>query len=110
MSSWNDFFVKNSKLISHIYNQLRNTQYIPPVENDEPYDNENEIDIAISTKKTNIAPPKLLRNIYANLENHVKAYKSISNHHLDRWLDEGIFLCNFCFTRPRFQSTPMMNN
>jgi len=25
---------------------------------------------------------------------------------LDQWLDEGIFLCNFCFTRPRFQSTP----
>ena len=105
---------------------MRNIQYIPPVKNvfkifsyidlekvkvvivgDEPYNNENEIsDIAIATKKTNIVPPKLLRNIYANLENHVKAYKPISNHHLDQWLDEGIFLCNFCFTRPRFQSTP----
>ncbi|ORY22087.1 DNA glycosylase [Neocallimastix californiae] len=126
MSSWNYFFVKNSKSISHIYNQLRNIQYIPPVKNvfkifsyidlekvkvvivgDEPYNNENEIsDIAIATKKTNIVPPKLLRNIYANLENHIKAYKPISNHHFDQWLDEGIFLCNFCFTRPRFQSTP----
>jgi len=104
---------------------LRNTQYIPLVENvfkifsyidlekvkvvivgNEPYDNENEIcDIAIAAKKTNIVPPKLLRNIYANLENYVKAYKPISNH-LDRRLDERIFLCNFCFTRPRFQSAP----
>ena len=33
MSSWNDFFIKNSKLISHIYNQLKNTYYSPPIEN-----------------------------------------------------------------------------
>jgi len=42
---------------------------------DEPYDNENEIsDIAIATKKKNIVPPKLLRNIYANLERLINQY------------------------------------
>jgi len=54
----------------------------------------NEIsDIAIATKKRQIlCLPNFWEIFYANLENHVKAYKPISNHHLDRWLDEGNIL------------------
>ncbi|ORY28566.1 hypothetical protein LY90DRAFT_513120 [Neocallimastix californiae] len=80
------FIYSRNNLISKsffINNLSRLAQYIPPVENkklkslslDEPYDNENEIsDIAIATKKKNIVPPKLLRNIYANLERLINQY------------------------------------
>jgi len=33
----------------------------------------------------------------------------INQYPITTWIDglmKGIFLCNFCFTRPRFQSTP----
>ena len=30
--SWNDFFFMNSKIILHIYNQLKNTYCTPPLE------------------------------------------------------------------------------
>ena len=115
--SWDDFFVNNSKLILHIYNQLKSTYCTPPMEDvfgifkyiqlenvkvvmigDKPYKKSRDIsDIAFGTK--NINPPMLLERIYENLEKTVVSFKRPFNNHLDRWLQNGIFLCNFCFTR-----------
>ena len=53
---------------------------------------------------------KVVQNTYANLENKVRSYKPINNHHLDRWLNEGIILCNFCFTNTLFQSISTISN
>ncbi|ORX42751.1 DNA glycosylase [Piromyces finnis] len=117
--SWDDFFIKNSKLVLHIYNQLRNTYFTPPLEDvfgvfkyvqlneikvvmigDIPYKSTRDIsDIAFGTKVSNHQPPLLLERIYANLENTVSTFQRPFNHHLDKWLKNGIFLCNFCFTR-----------
>ncbi|KAG4098312.1 hypothetical protein H8356DRAFT_1424660 [Neocallimastix lanati (nom. inval.)] len=52
----------------------------------------------------------IIQNTYANLENKVRSYKPINNHHLDRWLNEGIILCKFCFTNPLFQSISTISN
>ncbi|KAL6594742.1 hypothetical protein U3516DRAFT_788125 [Neocallimastix sp. 'constans'] len=52
----------------------------------------------------------IIQNTYANLENKVRSYKPINNHHLDRWLNEGIILCNFCFTNTLFQSISTISN
>ena len=115
--SWNDFFFMNSKIILHIYNQLKNTYYTPPMEDvfgifryvqledikvvmigDKPYKNSRDItDIAFGTK--NIKPPLLLERIFENLESTVVGFNRPYNNHLDKWLKNGIFLCNFCFTR-----------
>ena len=116
--SWNDFFFMNSKIILHIYNQLKNTCCTPPLEDvfgifkyvqlkdikvvmigDKPYKSSRDItDIAFGTKNAN--PPEVLKRIYENLEKTVISFKRPFNNHLDRWLHNGIFLCNFCFTRP----------
>jgi len=44
--------------------------------------------------------PLLLKRIYENLK---KKKKNLFNHpfnnYLNMWLNHGIFLCNFCFTR-----------
>ena len=116
--SWNDFFFMNSKFILHIYNQLKNTCCTPPLEDvfgifkyvqlkdikvvmigDKPYKSSRDItDIAFGTKNAN--PPEVLKRIYENLEKTVISFKRPFNNHLDRWLHNGIFLCNFCFTRP----------
>ena len=116
--SWNDFFVNNSKLILYIYNQLKTTYCTPPLEDvfgifkyvqlkdikvvmigDKPYKSSRDItDIAFGTKNAN--PPEVLKRIYENLEKTVISFKRPFNNHLDRWLHNGIFLCNFCFTRP----------
>jgi len=65
---------------------------------DKPYKNSRDIsDIAFGTK--NINPPMLLEKIYENLEKTDVSFKRPFNNHLDRWLQNGIFLCNFCFTR-----------
>ncbi|ORX42669.1 DNA glycosylase, partial [Piromyces finnis] len=95
----------------------KNTYYYPSIENvfgvfkyikledikvvmvgDKPYEKQYDIcDIAFGTK--NNEPPVLLERIYANLESTVKSFKRPLNHHLDKWLNNGIFLCNFCFTQ-----------
>ena len=122
--SWNDFFFMNSKLILHIYNQLKNTYCTPPLEDvfgifkyvqlkdikvvmigDKPYKSSREItDVVFGTKNTN--PPELLKRIYENLEKTIVSFKRPFNNHLDRWLHNGIFLCNFCFTRPVADPVP----
>ncbi|ORX73458.1 DNA glycosylase [Anaeromyces robustus] len=122
--SWNDFFIKNSKLVNHIYNQLKTTNYTPPIENifgifkhmsleevkvvmigDQPYQSASDVcDIAFGTN--NPETPSLLKHIFENMEKTVASFNRPMTNHLDRWLKDGIFLCNFCFTRPTYGSTP----
>jgi len=124
MSSWDDFFIKNSKLVAHIYNQLKDTQYIPPIEEvfgifkrvslndvkivmvgDSPYSRNSDVcNIAFATKDRE--PTALLNAIYQNLQNTVSSYKPMNDNQLNRWVDSGVFLCNFCFTRPTFDEMP----
>ncbi|KAG4082233.1 DNA glycosylase [Neocallimastix lanati (nom. inval.)] len=122
--SWNDFFIKNSKLINHILNQLKTTYYTPPLEHifaifkyiplekvkvvmigDEPYQKScDRSDIAFATR--NSTPPLLLKRIFQNMESTVTSFKRPIDYHLDQWLKNGIFLCNFCFTRPVVDTIP----
>ena len=96
---------------------MKNTYFTPPMEDvfgifryvqlkdikvvmigDKPYKNSRDItDIAFGTK--NINPPLLLERIYENLKETVVSFRRPFNNHLDKWLQSGIFLCNFCFTR-----------
>ena len=96
---------------------MKNTYFTPPIEDvfgifkyvqlkdikvvmigDKPYKNSRDIsDIAFGTRNTN--PPLLLERIYENLKETVVSFKRPFNNHLDKWLQNGVFLCNFCFTR-----------
>ncbi|ORX59265.1 DNA glycosylase, partial [Piromyces finnis] len=72
---------------------------------DMPYKNIRDVsDIDFGTR--NSSPPLLLERIYKNLENTVVPFQRPYNHHLDKWLANGIFLCNFCFTRTIADSLP----
>ncbi|ORX41321.1 hypothetical protein BCR36DRAFT_375406 [Piromyces finnis] len=92
--SWDNFFIKNSKLVLHIYNQLKNTYFTPLLEDvfrifkyvqlsdikvvmigDMPYKNTRDIsDIAFGTR--NCDPPLLLESLYKNLEDTVALSKT----------------------------------
>ena len=72
---------------------------------DKPYKNSRDIsDVAFGTR--NVNPPLLLERIYENLESTVVSFKRPYHHHLDKWLENGIFLCNFCFTRTITEPVP----
>ena len=103
---------------------MKNTFYNPPLENvfaifnyvplddvkvvligDMPYENRNDLsDIAFATN--NAYPTELLKRIYVQLEDNVASFKRPLINHLRTWLDQGIFLCNFCFTRPLTDPVP----
>ena len=54
-------------------------------------------DIAFATNNRNST--KLLNRIFENLENNVEEFKQRPSNNLIEWTNNGIFLCNFCFTR-----------
>ncbi|KAG4081643.1 hypothetical protein H8356DRAFT_1340710, partial [Neocallimastix lanati (nom. inval.)] len=72
---------------------------------DEPYQKScDRSDIAFATR--NSTPPLLLKRIFQNMESTVTSFKRPIDYHLDQWLKNGIFLCNFCFTRPVVDTIP----
>ena len=95
--SWNDFFIKNSKLINHISHQLKTTYYTSPLENifaifkyiplekvkvvmigDEPYQKSYDIsNIVFATR--NSPPLLLLKRIFQNMENMVTSFQNMEN-------------------------------
>ncbi len=103
---------------------MKPTYYTPPLEDifaifkymplekvkvvmigDEPYKKSCDIsDVAFATR--NPKSTLLLKRIFKNMEGTVTSFKRPKDYHLDRWLNNGIFLCNFCFTRPVVDPVP----
>jgi len=117
--SWEKFFQQNEKLIKHIDSQLKDTVYTPAhseifdifkrvpfdkvkvvIIGDKPYNDPYTASGIAFSSKDNFDTTILLKRMYEELENSITKFKPPTNNQLEKWLEEGIFLCNFCFTCP----------
>lgn len=131
--SWNSFFNENIKIIENISSILQTkSKYLPKnseifsifnkiklndikvvIISKEPYSNiyENEpltdgiglsMNSNINISDTDNKIPKDLRIVYSKLQSINKSYK-FTSYNLDKWVNQGVFLMNTCFTVEQFK-------